>query len=165
MGIAKAAIAAARQKNPISCMSKIGNQGLVVLLEDLGSDRHLEDDSLPGRAVALAPHAMAAGLGLEMLPVSIVDQGVEAFDRLGMNIPAAATIAAIRPTELDELLPPEADRSRAPIAGANVNLRLIEELQLAARRANQSARVSTRSQVSTTPPAPTDSCISSPTTR
>ena len=67
--------------------------------------------SSPGAGAVLA-HAVLAALGLEMLLVAEVDQGVEAVQRLDHDIAAAAAVAAVGAAELDELLAPEARRSR-----------------------------------------------------
>ena len=110
-----------------SCV-EVGDQRLVVLLEDLGADRHLAARSssplAPGRSLA---HAVAAGLGLEVLLVAVVDQRVEAVDRLDDDVAAAAAVAAVRAAELDELLAPERDAAGAAVAGADVDLGLVEE--------------------------------------
>ena len=67
-------------------------------------------------AVTVATHAVFAGFGLEMLLVSIIDQGVEAVHRLDPDIAATAPVAAVRTAILDVLLPPEGDRSAAAVA-------------------------------------------------
>ena len=78
-------------------------------------------------AGAVAAHAVDAGLGLEMLLVAIVDQRVQPVDRLHPDVAAAAAVAAVRPAELDELLAPERDRAGAAVAGADIDLGLVEE--------------------------------------
>src|SRR5262245_2564738 len=63
-----------------------------------------------------------------MLLVAVIDQCVKAIDRLGDNVAAVAAIAAVRTAEFDELLAPERDAAIAAVAGANVNLGLVEKL-------------------------------------
>lgn len=66
--------------------------------------------------MAVAAHAMHAGLGLEMLLIAVVDQGVEAVDGLDPDIAAAAAVTAIRAAEFDEFLTPERNRAGAAVA-------------------------------------------------
>src|SRR5262249_10901391 len=73
-------------------------------------------------------HAVAAGLGLEVLLVAVVDQRVEAVDAFGDDVAAAPAVAAVRPAELDEFLAPERHASGAAVAGADIDLGLIEKL-------------------------------------
>src|SRR3712207_5260694 len=101
MLVAAAAVSASREQHPVAGMDEIGNHRRIVGLEDLGSDRHAQDDiAALGAGTALA-HAVAALLGLEMLLIAIVDKGVQPVDGLGPNVPALATIAAIGPAEFD----------------------------------------------------------------
>ena len=65
-------------------------------------------------AGAVLAHAVAAGLGLEMLLVAVVDERVEPLDAFRPDVAAAAAVAAVRPAELDELFTAERDGSRAP---------------------------------------------------
>src|SRR5262249_52342936 len=84
-------------------------------------------------AVAVLAHAVAAALGLEVLLVAIVDQGIEAVDRLDDDVAAAAAIAAVRTAELDELLTPERHAAIAAVAGLHINLGLVEEFHRRSR--------------------------------
>ena len=77
--------------------------------------------------MAVLAHAVAAGLGLEVLLVAVVDQRVEAVDRLDHDVAAAAAVAAARAAELDELLAPERDAAVAAVAGADIDLGFVEE--------------------------------------
>ena len=78
-------------------------------------------------AVAVLAHAVGALLRLEVLLVAVVDQRVEAVDRLDDDVAAAAAIAAVGPAELDELLAPERHAAVAAVAGADIDLGLVEE--------------------------------------
>src|SRR5580704_8453773 len=104
MAVAEAAIAALGEHRPLADRGQVGEQRLVVGLENLGALRHLEDDAGARRPGAVLAHAMAAGLGLEVLPVAIVDERIEAVHAFGHHIAAAPAIAAIGPAELDEFL-------------------------------------------------------------
>ena len=77
--------------------------------------------------MAVLAHAAAAVLGLEVLLVAVVDQRVEAVDRLRDHVAALAAVAAVRAAELDELLAPERDAAVPAVAGADVDLGLVEE--------------------------------------
>ena len=68
--------------------------------------------SSPPAPVRFCADAVAAALGLEVLAVAEVDQGVEVVDRLEHDVAAAAAVAAVGAAELDELLAPEARRRR-----------------------------------------------------
>src|SRR5262249_34664877 len=127
MGVAEAALAAARDHRPLSHIGKVREQGLAVLLVDLRAGRHLEHDIVAARAVAVLAHAAAAVLGLEMLLVAVVDERVERVDRLHDHVTALAAVAAVRPAELDEFLAPERHAAVPPVARANIHLGFIEE--------------------------------------
>ena len=100
------------------------------LVENLGADRDAEDHILAILASALLAHAVLAAFGEEMLLVAKIDEGVETVHRLGPDIAAATTIAAIRPAEFDELLAPEADATATTAARADRDLGEIEEFHL-----------------------------------
>src|SRR5690606_1722712 len=70
---------------------------------------------------------MHAGLRLEVLTVSVIDQRVQAIDGFGPDIAAPAAVAAIGAAELDEFLPPEGDAPGSAIAGAYVDFRRVEK--------------------------------------
>ena len=65
--------------------------------------------------------------GPEMLPVAIVDQGVELGIDPRDDVAAVAAVAAVRAAARDVLLPPEADAAVAAVAALHVDLGLIEE--------------------------------------
>ena len=127
MRVAEAAIAALRQHCALADRGEIGEQRLAVLLVDLRAGRHLEHDVGAVGAVAVLAHAVAAALGLEMLLVAVVDQRVEAVDRQRDHVAALAAVAAVRPAELDEFLAPERHAAVAAVAGADIDLGLVEE--------------------------------------
>src|SRR5919204_6972518 len=110
MRIAEAAVAALGEDHALPDRSEIGEQRLV-LVENLGADRHFEHDVGAAGAVTILAHTVAAALCLEMLLVTVVDERVEPVDRFGNDIAALAAIAAIRPAEFDEFLAPERDAS------------------------------------------------------
>ena len=128
IGVAEAAIAAGGDAEALADMGEVADQRLVVLGEDLGAGRHLQRHVGALGAVAVAAHAVHAGLGLEVLLVAIVDQRVEAGDRLDPDVAAAAAVAAVRSPELDEFLAAERYRAGTAVAGADIDLGLVEEL-------------------------------------
>ena len=83
---------------------------------------------------------MAAAFGFVVLPVTIVDQRVEAFNRFGPDVAAPSAIAAVGAAIFDILLPPEGDTACAARSGLNVYLGLIEELHNALLRVSANAR-------------------------
>ena len=127
MLVAEAAIATGCKPEALADLSQVADQRLVVVLEDLRADRHLEDDICPFRPGLVAAHAVYAGLGPEMLLVAIVDQRIQPVDGLDPDIAAAAAISAVRSAELDELLAPERHGPSAAVARADVDLCLIEK--------------------------------------
>src|SRR5690606_21877009 len=106
----------------------VGQHRGALVIQDLGADGHLEHHVLALGPVHLPAHAVAAGLGLEVLLVPVVDQGVQPLDRLDPDVAAAAAVAAVGAAVLDEFLAPERHRTGAAVAGANVDLGLVEEL-------------------------------------
>src|SRR5205085_9109067 len=106
---------------------EIGQHGVLVVFENLRADRHLQHDVLGIGAVAVLAHAVDARPRLEVLGIAVVDQGVEAVDRLDHDVAAAAAIAAAWAAVLDELLAPERDAAVAAVAGADIDLGLVEE--------------------------------------
>ena len=106
---------------------QVGEQGFVVLVEDLRADRNLEHDGLAIGAMAVLAHAVDAPLGLEVLLVAIVDQRVQPVDRLDHDIAAAAAIAAVGPAELNELFAAKRHAAVAAVAGADIDLGFVKE--------------------------------------
>ena len=101
-----------REHDALADLGQVGDQRLVVLVEDLRADRHLQDRRRrPWRRSGCGP-CRAAGLGLEMLLVAVVDQRVETVDRFDHDVAAASAVAAVRAAELDEFLAPERDAAR-----------------------------------------------------
>ena len=127
VGVAEAAIAAAREQHAHTGFVQIGDNGLFVFVENLGARRHFQDDTLAVGAVTVLAHAVAAGRAFEVLLVAIVDQCVEAVSGFDPDIAATPSVAAIGAAEWDELLAPERDRAGAAVAGAHVDLGLIQE--------------------------------------
>ena len=97
---------------------EIGDQGFAILFIDLGADRDLHH----GVGAIGAGHDLAfaafAALGLHMLLIAVVDQGVEILHRFGPDVAALAAIAAIGTAIFDELLAPEGNAAIAARAGA-----------------------------------------------
>ncbi len=75
----------------------------------------------------LAALAVLAGARLEVLLIAIIDQGVEALDRFDPDVAALAAVAAVGAAIGNELLTTEGHAAGATVAGANVNLALVEE--------------------------------------
>ena len=140
MGVAEAAIAAARQDDFLADLGHVGNQRLAVVFQNLGADRDLEHGVLAAGAAPVLAHAMAAARGLEMLVVAKIDQGIEAIDAFDDDIAAAPAVTAVRAAEFDEFLAPERDAAGAAIAGADIDLGFVQELHRAKSRARAFAR-------------------------
>src|SRR5690606_2906321 len=125
--VAEAAIAADAEAEALADLGQVADQRFVVLLEYLRARRNLEHDIGALGAGTVASHAVAAGLGLEMLLIAIVDQRVETVHGLDPDIAPAAAVAAVRSTEFDEFLTPERHGSGSSVAGAGIDFGLVEE--------------------------------------
>ena len=80
-----------------------------------------------GPAVALGPAAVGARLGA---PVRVVPKGEERGERgrrLEVDVAAAATVAAVRPTARDVRLVTERNGARPAVTGSHVDLGLVDE--------------------------------------
>ena len=125
--VAEAAVAAFGEGDALTDGGEVGDQRLAVFLVDLGADRHLHDLVFAVGAVAVRAHAVAAALGLEVLLVAVVDQRVEAVDRLDDDVAAVAAVTAVGAAEFDELLAPERHAAVTARAGFDVDLGFVEE--------------------------------------
>ena len=67
---------------------------------------------------------------LEMLLVAVVDERVQPVDAFRPDVAATPAVAAVGAAELDELLAAEGERAVPAVAGADIDLGLIEELHL-----------------------------------
>src|SRR5215472_11986604 len=139
MRIAEAAVAAFGEHELLAELGEVVDQRLAILVEYLRADRHLQHDRLAARAMAILAHAILAPLGLEVLLVAIVDQRVQPTDRLDHDVAAAAAIAAGGPAEFDELLAAECHAAVAAVAGADIDLGLVEEFHAPVVRAGARA--------------------------
>src|SRR5208282_3864319 len=124
IGIAEAAVTAARQNDALAEFGEIGEKGLAVLVVDLRTDRHLEHGVGAVGAMAVLAHAGAPVLGKKVLLIAIVDQRIEAVDRFHDHVAALAAVAAVRAAELDEFFAPERHAAVTAVAGANIDLGL-----------------------------------------
>ena len=119
-GVAAAAEPAREHGHALTFVGQVREQGaFLVVGEDLGPDRDLDDQIGAAGACAVGARAALAARGAEMLGVAKVDQRIEAGDRLEHDVAALAAVAAVGPAELDELLAPERDRAGAAGAGAS----------------------------------------------
>ena len=87
----------------------------------------LSTTSLPLAPAQSLPMPLPPRLRLEVLLVAVVDQRVEAGDRLDHDVAALAAVAAVRAAELDEFLAPERHAAVAARAGRDIDLGFIEE--------------------------------------
>jgi len=98
-----------------------------MFIENLGADGYIQNDVITAGAGAVAAHAVNATLGFEMLLVTIIDQGIQAFDRLDQDMTATTAIAAVRAAIFDVFLTPEADAAVTACTGLDVYFTLIEK--------------------------------------
>jgi hypothetical protein len=105
--VTEAAVAAARQHDALAYFGEISKQRLAVFVVDLRADRHLEHRIGAVGAVPILAHAGPAVLGGEVLLIAVVDERIEAIDRIGDDLSAFAAITAVRTAELNEFFPTE----------------------------------------------------------
>src|SRR6185312_1478544 len=125
--VAEPAIAAREQYDTLARTGQIGEHDLLAVIEDFGADRHAQHQLLAVCAGTLAAGAAAPVLGAEMLPVAIVDEGVEIVLGDDDDVSALAAVAAVRAAELDELLAAKAHRAAPAIAALQVDFALVEK--------------------------------------
>src|SRR5690606_33473349 len=130
MLVAEAAIATLGKPEALPDLIHVADQRLVVFFEYLRAGRHLQHDIGTVGTGAVAPHAMPASLGLEVLLVTIVDQRVQAIDGFHPHVTTTSAIAAVRAAELEKLLTPEGNRTGSTVARANIDFCLIEKFHL-----------------------------------
>ena len=131
MQVAEAAIAAARQNDPLAHFGQVRDDGLFVFVKDLGADGNAQHHIGPIAPRALGALTGLAVLGKEMLLIAKVDQRVETVHGLSHHIAAIAAITPIGTAVFDELLPPERDAAPAAAAGTDIDLGQIEKFHRA----------------------------------
>ncbi len=143
MGVAKTAISAPQDADACARLGEIGDQALVVFLIDLRAHRHSHDCIRAVGARHVLAHAGTAAFRRDVLLEAVVDEGVQVLHRLHPDIAPIAAIAAIGTAVLDEFLAAERNAAIPAFAGADIDLRLVEELHDVAFRSWWSARLST----------------------
>jgi hypothetical protein len=131
MRITEPAIAAMRQHHALASCRQVGKKRFAIFFVNLRADRDLEYGVSSVGAMAVLAHAAAAVLGKEMLLIAVIDQGIEAGHGFGNNIATFAAIAAVRPAKFNELFPPKRYAAVSTVAGADIDLSLIEEFHAA----------------------------------
>jgi len=127
MRVAEAAVAALEQHDALAGCGQVGEDRFPVFGEDLGAHGHAQHFVIAIRAGAVPSRAGTPVFRFLMLLIAIVDQRVEVRGGLDDHVAALAAVAAVRPSEFDEFLPPEADASRAAVAAADDDFGLVEE--------------------------------------
>jgi hypothetical protein len=107
-------------------LGEVGEQAaLLVVGQDLGPDRHLDDEVVAAGAGHVLPGAALAARGAEMLGVAKIDQRVEPGDGFEHDVAALAAIAAVGAAIFDIFFTPEGDRAGATGAGGDEDLGLV----------------------------------------
>ena len=127
-GIAAAAHAAFEEDDALADLGEIGEDFLLVFRQDLRPDRHVDHQVVRACAGAVAAHAVAAALGLEVLRIAEVDQRVQALHGFEHDVAALAAVAAVGSAVFDILLAAEADGAGAARAALQIDLGLVEEM-------------------------------------
>src|SRR6266496_2304973 len=114
MCITKSAVTVAGDHRLLASLHKVGDQLCLVI--HLGAHWHTNDQALAAVAAFVALGASPAWLGLELLLVAEMQQGIEVLISLKYHIAAAAAIAAVRATTINIFLMPKTDRAIAAVA-------------------------------------------------
>src|SRR6266446_8312045 len=128
MRIAKTAVTAPHEDEPLAGAGEVGEHFPIVLVHDLGADRDTHHEILTMRAGPIAPGARPAVLRPEMLPIPVIDERIEVLGRGKDDVAAPAAITAVRAAELDEFLAAETHCAAASVTALQVDLALVEEL-------------------------------------
>ena len=135
-------MAAAQKDDPLARFGEVReDRTLLVIGENLRSHGHFDDQIVAAGARLVLPGAALAAGSTEMLGVAEVDERIEAGHGLEHDVAALASVSAVGSAELDELLAQEGYGAGSTIAGAHIDLGLVEEFH-AARLFTQAARVS-----------------------
>ncbi len=129
--VAEPAVAALGDHGAIAFVLEVGDQRAGLFVEHLRAGGDFQHGVGAAAAGAVLAHAVHAGLGLEVLLVAEIDQGVEAVGAFDDDVAAAPAVAAVGAAELDEFLAPERDAAGAAVAGADVDLGLIKKFHRA----------------------------------
>ena len=127
MKISKTTVAAFKKTNFLSGLCEISENGFLILCQHLGSNGNLDNDISAISAGPVAAHAMMAFLGLEMLSVTEINQGVQILDAFKPYIAAAATIAAIGAAVFNKFFTVKAFAAGATVAAFNKDFSFIKE--------------------------------------
>src|SRR5207244_1483726 len=117
----------AQQHDPLARLRQVGEHGFPVVLEDLRPDRHAQHEVAAMGAGAVGASTAAPVLRPKMLPVAVIDQGVQVVGRDEGDVAALAAVAAVGSAELNEFLATKAHRAAPAVAALQVDLALIEE--------------------------------------
>ncbi len=90
----------------------------------------MQDEIVAVRAGALAPGARPAVWRPEMLPIAVVDQGVEIVRRGKDDVAALAAVTAVGAAELDEFLAAKARGPAPAVTTLQIDFALVEKLHL-----------------------------------
>src|SRR5437773_156748 len=102
MRVAETAVAAARDNGARSHFGQIGEKVSAVGVENLRARRNFQDDVGGVGAGPVSAHAVPAGLCLEMLLITVIDQRVQARIAQGDDVAAGAAVATVGAAEFDE---------------------------------------------------------------
>ena len=128
-GVAAPAHSARQKGDPLARLGQIEQHGFAVFIRNqLGADRHLDQQVLAGRTVAVLARAMTAARGFEMLGIAEVDQGIEPRHRFDNDIAALAAIAAVRAAVFDVHFTSERHRPGAALARTDEDFGLIKKM-------------------------------------
>ncbi len=98
-----------------------------------GTDRHLDDQVLPGFTTAVVAASVFTTLGNELALMPEIDQRVDAAVGFQQHAAAVAAVTAVRSAHGNVFLAPETDTAIAAVTGTHIDFRLIYEFHTANR--------------------------------
>lgn len=76
VSIPETAVAALEQRDPLTGTDHVRQDLIFVIREYLRPNWHFDDDGLAAPTMAVTPHAVNSALGLEMLLIAEINEGV-----------------------------------------------------------------------------------------
>src|SRR5690606_18705238 len=120
--------AAARDEQPVAGLDQVAELLAGIEIDDLGADRHRDEEIRARRPGHVPAAARLTVLGLESPLDAKVRERVQAFLRDEIDAAARTAVTAVGAALRDELLAAKADRAVAAAAGFDANIGLVDEL-------------------------------------
>ena len=127
MRVAKTAIAAFQEKDALTFLLKVEQDGFLVACQNLCADGNFQNQISAAKSRSVASGAAFAVSGFVMLLETIIDQGVQIICGFEKYIAAFAAITAIRAAEFHIFFAMKADTAAPTRAAFEIDFREIEK--------------------------------------